>query len=45
VVIDDRPLNLEAPPRLGMNVIHYQNSQQLGVICKSTTLRIVSNAV
>lgn len=29
VFIDDRPLNLESPQRLGMNVIHYQNSEQL----------------
>jgi putative hydrolase of the HAD superfamily len=29
VFIDDRPLNLESPRRLGMNVIHYQNAQQL----------------
>ena len=29
VFIDDRPLNLEIPRRLGMNVIHYQNAQQL----------------
>jgi putative hydrolase of the HAD superfamily len=27
--IDDRPLNLENPRRLGMNVIHYQNAEQL----------------
>lgn len=27
--IDDRPLNLESPRRLGMNVIHYQDPQQL----------------
>jgi len=27
--IDDRPLNLDSPRRLGMNVIHYQSSQQL----------------
>ncbi len=27
--IDDRPLNLEAPRRLGMNTIHHQNAQQL----------------
>lgn len=27
--IDDRPLNLESPRRLGMNAIHYQNAQQL----------------
>ena len=29
VFIDDRPLNLESPRRLGMNVIHYQDAQQL----------------
>src|ERR1700736_1154271 len=29
VFIDDRPLNLESPRRLGMNVIHYQTAQQL----------------
>ena len=29
VFIDDRPLNLESPRRLGMNVIHCQNAQQL----------------
>ncbi len=27
--IDDRPLNLEAPRRLGMNTIHHQNPEQL----------------
>lgn len=27
--IDDRPLNLENPRRLGMNAIHYQNAEQL----------------
>ena len=27
--IDDRPLNLESPRRLGMNTIHYQNAAQL----------------
>ncbi len=27
--IDDRPLNLESPRRLGMNTIHYQNAGQL----------------
>ena len=27
--IDDRPLNLESPRRLGMNTIHHQNAQQL----------------
>ena len=29
VFIDDRPLNLESPRRLGMKVIHYQNPEQL----------------
>jgi putative hydrolase of the HAD superfamily len=29
VYIDDRPLNLENPRRLGMNVIHHQNAPQL----------------
>lgn len=27
--IDDRPLNLEGPRRLGMNTIHYQSAEQL----------------
>jgi putative hydrolase of the HAD superfamily len=27
--IDDRPLNLESPRRLGMGVIHHQNADQL----------------
>lgn len=29
VFIDDRPLNLESPRRLGMSVIHHQNAEQL----------------
>ena len=29
VFIDDRPLNLENPRRLGMNVVHHQNAKQL----------------
>lgn len=29
IFIDDRPLNLENPRRIGMNVIHYQNPGQL----------------
>jgi putative hydrolase of the HAD superfamily len=29
--IDDRPLNLESPRRLGMNVIHHQDAAQLRV--------------
>jgi putative hydrolase of the HAD superfamily len=31
VFIDDRPLNLESPRKLGMNVIHFQDAQQLRV--------------
>jgi len=27
--IDDRPINLDSPRRLGMNVIHHQNAEQL----------------
>jgi putative hydrolase of the HAD superfamily len=27
--IDDRPLNLDSPRRLGMHTIHYQNAEQL----------------
>ena len=30
IFIDDRPLNLESPRRLGMSVIHYENPEQLG---------------
>lgn len=29
IFIDDRPLNLESPRRLGMSVIHYENADQL----------------
>jgi putative hydrolase of the HAD superfamily len=29
VFIDDRPMNLEAPRRLGFSVIHYQSADQL----------------
>ncbi|HVO56580.1 MAG TPA: HAD-IA family hydrolase [Dongiaceae bacterium] len=29
VFIDDRPLNLESPRKLGFSVIHFQNSEQL----------------
>ena len=29
IFIDDRPLNLENPRRMGMNAIHYQNPAQL----------------
>ena len=27
--IDDRPLNLESPRKLGMNTIHHQDAEQL----------------
>lgn len=33
--IDDRPLNLESPRRLGMHAIHYQNAGQLREELKS----------
>jgi putative hydrolase of the HAD superfamily len=29
IFVDDRPLNLDSPKRLGFNVIHHQNAQQL----------------
>lgn len=29
IFIDDRPLNLESPRRLGMTAIHFQNAKQL----------------
>ena len=29
VFVDDRPLNLESPRRLGFSVIHYQSPEQL----------------
>jgi len=29
IFIDDRPLNLEAPRRLGFSIIHYQSADQL----------------
>jgi putative hydrolase of the HAD superfamily len=31
VFIDDRPLNLESPRKLGMNTIHHQSAEQLRV--------------
>jgi putative hydrolase of the HAD superfamily len=33
--IDDRPLNLESPRRLGMHAIHYENPEQLRAELKS----------
>jgi putative hydrolase of the HAD superfamily len=31
VFVDDRPMNLESPRRLGMNVIHFQDASQLRI--------------
>jgi putative hydrolase of the HAD superfamily len=31
IFVDDRPLNLESPRRLGMNVIHFQDASQLRI--------------
>ena len=40
IFIDDRPLNLEVPRRLGMNVIHYQGCRRhCALNCESTMLR------
>jgi len=40
VFIDDRPLNLENPRRLGMNVIHHQNAPQLRADLKSLGIEV-----
>jgi putative hydrolase of the HAD superfamily len=40
VFIDDRPLNLESPQRLGMHVIHYQNAGQLAAELKALGIGI-----
>jgi len=40
VFIDDRPLNLESPRRLGMHVIHYQNAGQLAAELKALGIGI-----
>jgi len=40
VFIDDRPLNLEAPRRLGMSVIHHQSADQLGVDLRNLQVEV-----
>lgn len=40
VFIDDRALNLEAPRRLGMHVIHYENVEQLGRELKNLDIEV-----
>ena len=40
VFIDDRPLNLENPRRLGMNVVHFQNAQQLRVDLRALGIEV-----
>jgi putative hydrolase of the HAD superfamily len=40
VFIDDRPLNLEAPRRFGMNVIHYENARQLRADLKKLGIEV-----
>ena len=40
VFIDDRPLNLEAPRRLGMSVIHYQSAGQLRADLRSLQVEV-----
>ena len=40
VFIDDRPLNLENPRRLGMNTIHHQNATQLRSDLKSFGIEV-----
>ncbi len=40
VFIDDRPLNLEAPRRLGMSVIHHQSADQLRVDLRNLQVEV-----
>jgi putative hydrolase of the HAD superfamily len=40
VFIDDRPLNLENPRRLGMHVIHHQNAKQLRSDLKALGIKV-----
>jgi putative hydrolase of the HAD superfamily len=40
VFIDDRPLNLESPRRLGMHVIHHQNAGQLRADLQSLGIEV-----
>ena len=40
VFIDDRPLNLENPRRLGMHVIHFENATQLRTDLKTLGIEV-----
>ena len=40
IFIDDRPLNLDSPRRLGMNVIHHQNAEQLRAELRSHGVKV-----
>jgi putative hydrolase of the HAD superfamily len=40
VFVDDRPLNLENPRRLGMQVVHYQNAKQLRVELRAMGIEV-----
>jgi len=40
VFIDDRPLNLENPRKLGMKAIHYQNAEQLRAELKNCGVEV-----
>jgi len=40
IFIDDRPLNLEAPRRLGMSVIHYRSPDQLRADLLALTVEV-----
>jgi putative hydrolase of the HAD superfamily len=40
VFVDDRPLNLESPRRLGMHVIHHENASQLRADLKALGIEV-----
>jgi putative hydrolase of the HAD superfamily len=40
VFIDDRPLNLENPRKLGMKTVHYQNAEQLRAELKNCGVEV-----
>jgi putative hydrolase of the HAD superfamily len=40
IFIDDRPLNLEVPRRLGMQVIHYKDAEQLRTELRNYDVRV-----
>ena len=40
VFVDDRPLNLESPRRLGFSVIHYQSPEQLRTDLQSLQVEV-----